>query len=100
MGYSVLLTEVAHGINLVFHKSDERGDNYCSSVHDKGGELIAERLTSACRHKHKRIFTFQQITDYSLLVSLESIKAKMDFQYFLQIHIFCHTNIKYSSKFL
>ena len=43
------------GLHLVFHQADERGDDDNGSRKRQGRNLVADTLTSACRHEHQSI---------------------------------------------
>ena len=90
MGCPLMLTEVCDNIHLVFHQGDERRDHDGCSFHQQRWQLIAQRLTTTCRHEHERIIAIQQVLDNLLLVSLELVETKVFLQGLCQIFLFTH----------
>ena len=80
MGYAIVGAEIPHGIHLILHQGDERGDDDGGALHEQRRQLIAERLASAGGHKHEHVVAVHQREYYFLLVAFEIVKSEMDFQ--------------------
>ena len=59
-------------IHLIFHQCYERRNHYRRAGQQKRRQLIAERLSSTCRHNDKSVFPVKQMSYNFLLVTLES----------------------------
>ena len=57
----------AEGIDLVFHKGDERGDNEGGAFEENGGELVAEGLARASGEKREGAFAGEKGADDGFL---------------------------------
>lgn len=77
MSYTVFVGVVAHGINLVFHKGNERRDDDSGTVHEQRGQLITHTLATACGHKHESIVAIHKVGDDSFLVAFERFETEM-----------------------
>ena len=77
VGNARLGRERTHCIHLILHQGDKWGDDNRHTIHQKRGQLVAQRFTATCRHKHKGVATRQEVTNNSLLVSLECGEAKI-----------------------
>ena len=76
--------EAPDGIHLVLHEGDEGRNHDSRSFHDKGGQLVAERLAAAGGHEHKGVVPFREVADDGFLVSLETIVTEESLQFFMQ----------------
>lgn len=61
----------AYCIDLILHKSDERGNDDRRTLHHKGRQLVAHRFAASGRHEHKGIATRRQMVYDLLLAWLE-----------------------------
>ena len=77
MCHRVVLAEIAHGVNLVFHQGDERGNHDGGTLHEERGQLVAERFSATCGHKDKNVVTVEEAADYRFLVAFEGSEAEM-----------------------
>ena len=71
VGNTRLGGERAHSIDLILHQGDKGRDDDCHTIHNKRRQLVAQRLTTARRHQHKGVASLEQVTNYSLLITLE-----------------------------
>ena len=76
--------ETADGVYLVLHEGNERRDDNGGTFHDKGRQLVAQRLAAPGGHEHKRILAGNQVTDNTFLVSLKSIVTEESLQLCMQ----------------
>jgi hypothetical protein len=68
--------KTSDGIDLVLHQCDERRNYDCGALHYERRKLVAERLSSACRHEDKGIVSVGKMCDDPFLISLERIKTE------------------------
>ena len=82
---AVVLAEMPHGIHLILHQGNQRGDYDCRSLHHQCRQLVAHAFSASCGHDHKGVATVQQITDNCLLVAFEAVKTEVSFQRLAEI---------------
>ena len=70
-----------HGVHLILHQRDERGDDHPGSAADQRGNLVAERLAAAGRHQHERVAAGDEVLDDLLLGAAEGVVAEHPAQY-------------------
>ncbi len=58
------------------HKGDQRADDNTSATHDVGRKLIAQRLSTPCRHYDKGVLPGQNGSDNLFLIREERVKAE------------------------
>ncbi len=80
MGHAVVLAVIAHRIDLVLHKRNQRGDDYGRTLAHKRGQLVAKRLASARRHKHEDIVAVDKLGNDLFLVPFEFFKPEVFLQ--------------------
>ena len=87
---SLLLTHAVDDIHLILHQGNQwRNDNGCP-LHNQGGQLIAQTLSSTGRHENEGIVTCKDIPDNRFLVSLEGIETEVLLQFFGQVNFVRH----------
>ena len=84
MCHAILLADVLYRIHLIFHQSYQRRDDDGSTLHEQSRQLVAQRLSAACWHKHKGILMTKEVADNRFLITFESVKAKIVFQRLLK----------------
>ena len=82
-----MLTQMRNKVYLIFHQCDEWRDNNGHTIHEQRRQLIAQRLTTACRHQHKSVMSIQHIANDCLLIAFEHIKTKIATEGFIQIYM-------------
>ena len=80
VGDARILGEGTHRIDLILHQGNQGRDNDSHTLHDEGGQLVAERFTSAGRHEDKGVPTGKHVVDDSLLISFEGRKPEVFLQ--------------------
>ena len=84
MGDTLVLAESAHGIHLILHKGDKRGNHYRHPLHEEGGQLIAKAFASARRHQHESIPARKYVAYDRFLISLKRSKTEILLQFLVQ----------------
>ncbi len=84
MGDAFVLTEGTHGIHLILHERNERGDHDRHTLHQKGRQLVAQTLTAARRHEDERVPACEYISYDRFLIALERRKPEILLQLFMQ----------------
>ena len=85
MGDTLVLAKSAHGIHLIFHKGDKRGNHYRHPLHEESRQLIAKAFASACRHQHESIPARKYVAYDRFLISLK--RSKTEILQFLVQHV-------------
>ena len=80
MGHTIIVAQIAHHIHLVLHERNEGRYDYSRSFHKQGRQLITERLSTSCGHKHKCVVAIKKVADDSFLVSLKFVKTEVFLQ--------------------
>lgn len=93
MSQMLLLDLHTQRIDLIFHQRDERRDDNSRSFHHQGWQLVAKRLTTAGRHKHKGVIAVQNILNDLFLVALELIEAEILLQTVVDFFAIAHNYI-------
>lgn len=84
MGNPLLHAERTHGIHLILHQRNQRGNHNRHTIHNQCRQLIAQRFTPAGRHQYKCILACEYVTDNCFLVPFETGKTEILFQSFMQ----------------
>ena len=64
-------------VHLVFHQRYQGRDNQRQPVEPQRGQLVAERLSSSCRHKDQAISCIQNTGDDLFLKRQKIVKTKV-----------------------
>ncbi len=80
VGNARILGEGAHRIDLILHQGNQRRYDDRHTLHDEGGQLVAERFTTTGRHQDKGVPTGKHIADDSLLITFEGRKPEVFLQ--------------------
>ena len=80
MSHTVLLAEIPHGIDLIFHQCYEGRHNDGSALHQQSGQLVTQRFAPTRGHKDKGIMFIHEILHDLLLVAFEGVEAKVFFK--------------------
>ena len=93
MSHTIIFAQSIDNIHLVLHQGDQwRDDNGCS-IHNQGWQLIAQALTTTCRHQHKRVVAVHQVPDNSHLFAFKGIETEIMFQLLRKIYLFRHIQL-------
>ena len=76
MSHGRVCSAASDRIHLILHQSDEWRDDDRGALADQGGQLVAEGLASAGRHKHEGVMTGQDARYDLGLLTLEGVEAK------------------------
>ena len=79
MGYGRLGGNAPHGIHLVFHQGDQRGDDDGRAGHQQSRQLVRQGFSSSGRHDDKSVVTGHQALDNLLLLTFEGVKTEVFF---------------------
>jgi hypothetical protein len=93
MSHSVFVAEITHGIHLILHQCNKRGNNYCCAIQKQRRQLITQRFSTPGRHEHESVLAFHYVPDDSFLISFESVESKMQLKTFCQRIGFCHNYV-------
>ena len=76
MSHGRVCSAASDRIHLILHQSDQWRDDDRGALADQGGQLVAEGLASAGRHKHEGVMTGHDARYDLGLITLEGVEAK------------------------
>ena len=78
--YAWIAGEGSHRVDLVLHQGDERRYDYGHAVHHQCRKLVAERFSTARRHKDECVAFGQKVEDYRFLIAFKGSEPEVFFE--------------------
>ena len=77
VSHIIILAVSSDTVDLVLHQCNKRRDDDGRTIKHESRQLVAERLTTACRHDGKSILTAQYTFDDFFLFAFELVESKI-----------------------